>query len=624
MSIEMNSILHDQNQSLQASHQIVNWLERAKSFVDQRLDALPQVYAVIKQDGTILRGNARLSHLMGMSDEQVLHQNLKELFRQSSWELFLHQLSKIPSEDKGYSSQFELAVETKNNNGIVYFYWTVERFDSPQQKGGEIWFSIFGQDVTKIKETEKKLSKIFSSIPLGILLIDSHLNITDPYSIYSEKIVGSKESLAGKKIFDVLFKPCWDKLSLVQREKVTNVLNLIGSNDVQFDLIKDELIKKLSYPWPLNPEKNQKMEIRHLGLSFEPVYRDRVIESLVVIIEDRTEMEKLSEISDTLKKNDERVAQRFSQVKKLDKTILQSVFEDLSGFFKTIQGCVDSQGELINVLRALHGIKGTSRVAGFKELKEITHQIENFFLHGLDAQNPSAWLGEKSRLEVLSQEWKELWRTKRAVEAMDQDEPIHGSPVSQIHSLEGLKDFLEKLFQTTAESLGKKATLHWENLTATWEPMYSPVIKTALLHLITNALDHGIETPETRSRLSKPAQAMVKISHRNLGASGFEIRLEDDGQGIPTDILARIVVEKGLKSSQEVEQMSHKQRCELVWMPGLSSRKESTELSGRGIGMDAVKTAVEQVGGQMEILSLATGKWGTEFVIRFLSEKEGG
>jgi len=121
-----------------------------------------------------------------------------------------------------------------------------------------------------------------------------------------------------------------------------------------------------------------------------------------------------------------------------------------------------------------------------------------------------------------------------------------------------------------------------------------------LTHIIRNCCDHGIETPEERSKNGKPETGYINVKAYHE-AGQINIVIEDDGRGINPQKIREKVIEKGLKRKEELDRMSEKEILSLVMMPGFSTTEKTTEISGRGVGMDVVKTAVEQLGGSIEM-----------------------
>jgi two-component system chemotaxis sensor kinase CheA len=123
-----------------------------------------------------------------------------------------------------------------------------------------------------------------------------------------------------------------------------------------------------------------------------------------------------------------------------------------------------------------------------------------------------------------------------------------------------------------------------------------------LVHLLRNAVDHGIETPEKRTELGKNETGNIMIT-ASRQQNYVLIRIEDDGRGIDPEEVRKAALEKGLISSEEAEQLSERESIQLIFAPGLSTASVVTDLSGRGIGMDIVKNRIERLGGSVRVES---------------------
>lgn len=137
-------------------------------------------------------------------------------------------------------------------------------------------------------------------------------------------------------------------------------------------------------------------------------------------------------------------------------------------------------------------------------------------------------------------------------------------------------------------------------------------ISDPLMHLVRNALDHGLETKEDRIKAGKPAVGNIKLEAKNVG-SDVLIIVQDDGKGINKDSIIRKAKEKGLLK-RPVESMSDKDIFNLILLPGFSTNENVTEYSGRGVGMDVVTKGIEAIGGSVSIDSIE--HVGTAFTMK--------
>lgn len=121
-----------------------------------------------------------------------------------------------------------------------------------------------------------------------------------------------------------------------------------------------------------------------------------------------------------------------------------------------------------------------------------------------------------------------------------------------------------------------------------------------LVHLVRNAVDHGIEDPETREKTGKSRVGTVVLSASQEG-DHILLSISDDGAGMDPDFLRNIAVEKGLYDEDSASRLDDSECYNLIFMPGFSSKKEISDVSGRGVGMDVVKTRIMQLNGSVEI-----------------------
>ncbi len=121
-----------------------------------------------------------------------------------------------------------------------------------------------------------------------------------------------------------------------------------------------------------------------------------------------------------------------------------------------------------------------------------------------------------------------------------------------------------------------------------------------LVHIIRNSCDHGIESAEERKMLGKPPKGTIELKAYNEG-NQIVIEVKDDGKGLDPELLKRKALEKGLISPREADNMGNKEAYTLIFRPGFSTAKEVTNVSGRGVGMDVVKTNIEKLNGIIDI-----------------------
>ena len=170
-----------------------------------------------------------------------------------------------------------------------------------------------------------------------------------------------------------------------------------------------------------------------------------------------------------------------------------------------------------------------------------------------------------------------------------------------------------RLVRDLARELGKKVKLIIEGEDTELDKSIIEEIGDPLVHMIRNSVDHGIEPPEERVKLGKPEEGTVWLKAYNEG-NMIVIEIKDDGRGMDPQKLKQKAIEKGIITPAEAENMNDKEAFMLIFKPGFSTASKITNVSGRGVGMDVVKTNIEKLNGIIEVDSIP-GK-GTTFKLK--------
>jgi len=158
----------------------------------------------------------------------------------------------------------------------------------------------------------------------------------------------------------------------------------------------------------------------------------------------------------------------------------------------------------------------------------------------------------------------------------------------------------KRLVRDLSNELGKEIELTTEGAETELDKTVIEKLNDPMVHLIRNCIDHGIETPEMRKAVGKPAQGMVHLSAKHSGAYVL-IEIMDDGTGLNADAIRAKAVDKGMIAHDA--ELTEKEICSLVLAPGFSTAKTVTNVSGRGVGMDVVKRAIDNLRGSISISS---------------------
>jgi two-component system, chemotaxis family, sensor kinase CheA len=161
---------------------------------------------------------------------------------------------------------------------------------------------------------------------------------------------------------------------------------------------------------------------------------------------------------------------------------------------------------------------------------------------------------------------------------------------------------LPRVVRDLAVAFGKQIQLVMDGAETELDRTIIEAIKDPLVHLVRNSCDHGIESPEVRVRAGKSPQGRLSLRAYHEGGQ-VNIEIGDDGAGIDVARVKQKAVEKGLLRPEQVEKLSDREALGLIFQPGFSTAKTVTNVSGRGVGMDVVKTHIEKIGGIVDIFS---------------------
>ncbi len=159
-----------------------------------------------------------------------------------------------------------------------------------------------------------------------------------------------------------------------------------------------------------------------------------------------------------------------------------------------------------------------------------------------------------------------------------------------------------RVVRDVARDTGKRVALKIEGQETELDKTIIEGIRDPLTHLVRNAIDHGLEDPETRSNLRKDPQGTLILRAYHEGGQ-VNIEIIDDGRGIDPEKIRNKAVEKGLLSFDQAKNLSDRDAINLIFRAGFSTAEKVTNISGRGVGMDVVKTNIEKIGGTVEIIS---------------------
>ena len=500
----------------------------------------------------------------------------------------------------------------------------------------------------ELAEKNEDINTMLHNLPQGVLTVIKGNIIHKEYSSYLEEIFETKD-IADKNAIEFLFGN--STLSSDQVSQVrTTVENFIGEDMLNYEVNEELLIKEICIKNPTSGSE------KYLELLWSPIHSvddEDTLEKILVCIRDITKIKALTAESAEQKKKIEMIGQILK--------VLPDDFGEFIGsankYVKENTDLIREKGELppIGVMeqlfRNMHTIKGNARTHDFVYVSNAAHEAEQEYdqlRKGLKKEwDPSLLIFHLEELEdalnvyedvhdnvlgrgkgdgntggegsgKIKEDINEILNLVNTVNLSDQDKVREELKVVSKKlfnlsavNLESILSNLIKSLDSLAEDLEKEVpevVIDDGGILFNYEK--SSAMKDVFTHIVRNSIDHGIEKPEEREKNGKSPKGKITISGVEDG--GFNIiTVNDDGPGLNIQKIKEKAVEAGqLKSGEEDPQTL----ANMVFLSGVSTAKEVTDVSGRGVGMDAVKSFLKGMGGDIEIKFLNDKKNNSDFI----------
>ncbi len=478
---------------------------------------------------------------------------------------------------------------------------------------------------TQIRELNQKLMVLLDSLNQGFLIFNSEGLIWKVTSKACESILETDPK--GMKIWEVL------KLPEEKQEGFRKWLITLFGELLPFDDMA-----------ALGPKNFSHSQGRHVKLDYFPIRNERnEISGVVLVSTDITDLIRAQQEAEKEKANSQFILKMFKQ-----KKYFLRFFEEASRHMNELKLALreaSSFWDLEAIFRILHTLKGGASSFSAKPIADQSHRLEDLITQLRDDPQDfqrDTWDHEYAQLitsfDDMTKEVHELLGAKSSETSLDSIE-ISRAKLSQIIDLlaawSKTREFANNLesqyllesaldtFQSyhyitnkTAEQLNKKVKpLIIETHQIHWFPKPYSAFLGSLVHVFRNAVDHGLESPEVRISSGKNAEGEIRVV-LSYSDNHYELLIEDDGSGINLFKLKQKLIEKGA-SVEGLDPFFLQQK---IFDRYLSTKDQVSELSGLGVGLDAVKAEVEKLGGTAVVKS-NEGK-GTQFHFRWPSHQK--
>ncbi len=507
----------------------------------------------------------------------------------------------------------------------------VELVQSPAKDEIGILTRAFNQMISQLQKSYRQIIK--SKAAIGDLLDNTGQGF---FSFGPDYVINDEYSKACEAFFQHEIQGS-DALDLMVAEKKEKVKEL---TDLLFDGVGDlKLLEDL-----LPGELELHGRILDMDYRFIKATSKEISDKMMVILTDVTQERQLAR---KLEK-DERINELIVRIARDKDGFIQFVQETDDFLIRTVDD-LKSSGEPLdsnNLLRQFHTLKGGSASFGLFDFSEKAHELEDRILEASKQKKLDDTTFIKKICEQINSMIYVLRNSLDHVqdvvtwEEIDQSRSrVYRIPKEKLEKLEQLFDRGGKLTVTEikavieemkkqpikpvfkkyatsasklADSLGKQVSIitRGTDVEVPFDRL-NPLFD-SLVHLVRNSVDHGLEDPDTRKMLGKPEEGCLIIEAKQEN-SKYKLLISDDGSGIDPEKIKKIAVEKGLISSSQSQTLTDDDSVKLIFQPGFSTADSVSNISGRGVGLDAVKAVLKDLGGSISIRTVIDK--GTSFVL---------
>jgi signal transduction histidine kinase len=489
-----------------------------------------------------------------------------------------------------------------------------------------------------VKQKTADIQAMLHYIPQGILTVTSGNKVHPEYSSFLESILETKE-IAGKDLLELVFSNT--NLGSDAMSQIDAALSAcIGEDAMNFEFNEHVLAHEFERTMPDG-------RIKVLDVSWSPIVDDNnVVVRLMLCLWDVTELRSLAAEATAQK----RELSMIGEVLAVNQEKFHSFIEGAHNFIDENRALIPSATamsvearatEVVSLLfRNMHTIKGNARTYGLLTLTNVVHEAEQAY-DELRKNPELAWdevalLAQLSLVEDSVTEYARVNEMKlgrkgpgrrggvdkflmiqkdhvqdalKLLEGLDDAAPAAlRDAINRVRSslrligTEKIEDALAGVVESLpslAKELGKPAPeVTFEAHGIVLKTQIADTVKNVFMHLYRNSMDHGLETAAERISKGKPEKGSIALKMQ-LDNGNVHFTLKDDGKGLAVGPIRRKAVTQGL--IDDAAALSSQEIAQLIFAAGFSTAEEVTEVSGRGVGMDAVKGFVEREGGTIEV-----------------------
>ena len=480
-----------------------------------------------------------------------------------------------------------------------------------------------------VEEKTREIQSIMKNIPLGVLVVKGEeLLVSDTYSRSCQDILRTK-SIASSSAIDLIFHDA--KLDKETKAQVDSVLrSSIGEDEINFETNEHLLPQELVFQFM--------DEIRYYQFNWKAILdENNLVEKILVVVKDVTEIKQLEDSALKKSLDLEYIGEILDVSSQKFSTFITSSLKFMEENKRLIVlNHILSTSLLKRLFINLHTIKGAARSLGFKNLTPMVHDLEQMIadmISGKIEKDRELCAARHHECETLLLYYEQLnsqklGRKSKGELSIEKDyvdrillllrRLQNRNSLEERHEMEEYCIYLEDLSYCNATELFEEIALNAEMLARDLQKEYpivditssdifvsqegQQIIRDAFIHIIRNSMDHGIERPEERLRKGKDEAGHIKVA-LSLPNDVLCIEYVDDGAGLDLSAIKSKAIELGILA--EETHADSNDIASLIFESGFSTARDINDISGRGVGMSAIREHFEKHGGQvrLELLS---------------------
>lgn len=492
------------------------------------------------------------------------------------------------------------------------------------------------QRTALLREKTNDIQNMLRHMPQGILTIVEGGLIHPEYSDYLETIFETRE-IKGKPVIDLVFDEC--DLGADARSQIEVTLAAcIGEDRMNFDFNSHLFVTEFSKTLADGRKKA-------LELGWSPICNELdVVEKIMLCIRDVTELRKLEAEAEDQKRELQMVGQILAVHQEKFHEFIESARRFIAENESVLKGTNGLTADVVaQLFRNMHTLKGNARTYGLLHLTDVAHEAEQAYdglrKDGAATVDREALLAKLGEVAACVDDYASLneiklgrkgpgrrgsaekyamvprERIEQLIQRIDSIDPVTLRSAEALHEtlksvgnslrllgtepVAGVLDGVIQSLPSLAEELGKAAPrVVIEDNGIHLRTQASDLLRNVFMHLLRNSMDHGIESPAERVAAGKESRGLIRIETA-LADERMTLRLSDDGRGLGLAGIRRKAWERGLLP--EGASCSDDEAARLIFAPGFSTASQVTEVSGRGVGMDAVQDFLKREGGKITL-----------------------